>query len=103
MFCHEEHALQLAALALQADRGDRTAGPASRTPHFRLEDYVPARVSGWLHATLTAPSATCSLLLSCSGAGKTGWTEYRQPAAFNAHGEVWPITTRGGARVPQGV
>ena len=68
MFCHEEHALRLAALALQADRGDRTAGPASRTPHFRLEDYVPARVSGWLHATLIAPSATWkppSLLLRC--------------------------------------
>jgi hypothetical protein len=44
MFCHDEPALQLAALALQAERGDCSLGRAGHAPHVRVEDYVPARV-----------------------------------------------------------
>lgn len=42
MFCHEEPALQLAALALQAEKGDCNG---NRATYFRMENYVPARVS----------------------------------------------------------
>lgn len=42
MFCHDEPALRLAALALQAEKGDCIG---NRTAYFRMEDYVPARVS----------------------------------------------------------
>ena len=49
MFCHEDPALELAALALQAEKGDCDLQRA----HFRLEDYVPSRVSHQLGCTLT--------------------------------------------------
>lgn len=42
MFCHDEPALQLAALALQAEKGDCIG---NRAAYFRMDDYVPARVS----------------------------------------------------------
>lgn len=42
MFCHDDPALGLAALALQAEKGDCID---NRTTYFRMEDYVPARVS----------------------------------------------------------
>lgn len=45
MFCHEEHALQLAALALQAERGGCSTRPANLAPYFRVKDYVPVPVS----------------------------------------------------------
>ena len=45
MFCHEEPALKLAALALQAERGDCSSSPTTYAPRVRVEDYVPARVS----------------------------------------------------------
>ena len=41
MFCHEEPALRLAALAMQADMGDS----ARRVARVRVEDYLPSRVS----------------------------------------------------------
>lgn len=47
MFCHEDNALRLAALALQTERG-RSASCA----HVRVEDYVPARVSYTITCTL---------------------------------------------------
>jgi hypothetical protein len=37
MFCHEDHTLRLAALAIQAERGNTTS-------LGRIEDYVPAQV-----------------------------------------------------------
>ena len=49
MFCHEDPALELAALALQAEKGDCDLQRA----HFRLEDYMPSRVSHQLGCTLT--------------------------------------------------
>ena len=45
MFCHDEPALKLAALALQAERGDCSSSPTGPAPRVRVEDYVPARVS----------------------------------------------------------
>lgn len=42
MFFHEEPALRLAALALQAEKGDNYG---NRAAYFRMENYVPARVS----------------------------------------------------------
>lgn len=42
MFCHDDPALGLAALALQAEKGDCIG---NRTTYFRMEDYVPPRVS----------------------------------------------------------
>ena len=38
MFCHEDHILRLAALAIQAERGNTTS-------LGRIEDYVPAQVT----------------------------------------------------------
>ena len=40
MFCHEDHALQLAALAILAEKGST----ANHITHYRLEDYLPTRV-----------------------------------------------------------
>lgn len=40
MFCHEDPALRLAALAIQAERG-------STTSLGRIEDYVPAQVNSY--------------------------------------------------------
>ena len=45
MFCHEDNALNLAALAMQAER-------SSPTHILRVEDYVPARVSSHHHPFL---------------------------------------------------
>ena len=44
MFCHEQPALKLAAYALQAEKGDYDHRQ-SRYGYFRLEDYLPNKVS----------------------------------------------------------
>ncbi len=44
MYCHEESALKLAAYALQAEKGDHQPTYKNKS-YFRLEDYVPEKVS----------------------------------------------------------
>ncbi len=44
MYCHEESALKLAAYALQAEKGDHQPTYKNNS-YFRLEDYVPEKVS----------------------------------------------------------
>ena len=41
MFCHEDHALHLAALAVQAEKGNIVR----KAHHIKVEDYLPSRVS----------------------------------------------------------
>ena len=43
MYCHKEAALQLAAHALQAEKGD-FASQARNHDYFRPEDYLPSAV-----------------------------------------------------------
>lgn len=50
-YCHELPAMQLAAFALQAERGDHASLSAQHN-YFRPEDYLPRRVGVASHVTV---------------------------------------------------